>query len=115
MQAGADRTGWSGDEVEVAGILITSVDRDREAARRLAEALRTGNPVENINDSWIDYQLAGAQDEHERSTQLLTTALALYEELGDKDGIATTYQYLGRVPIDRGEYEHAARYFQTNL
>jgi len=38
--------------------------RDSETARRLTEAMRTGNPVESIHDPWIDYALAGAEDEH---------------------------------------------------
>src|SRR4051794_28394967 len=46
--------------------LDRAVEKDsREAARRIAEALRTGNPVENIDDRWIDYGLAGAKDEDE--------------------------------------------------
>jgi putative ABC transport system ATP-binding protein len=35
---------------------------DRERARRIAEARRTGNPVETIEDQWIDLELAGAKD-----------------------------------------------------
>ncbi len=34
----------------------------REAERRVAEALRTGNPVESISDQWIDYERVGAKD-----------------------------------------------------
>lgn len=36
-----------------------------EMARRVAEAKKTGNPVESIADQWIDLQLAGAADEDE--------------------------------------------------
>src|SRR5918998_1982167 len=36
-----------------------------EADRRIAEAIRTGNPVENIADQWIDYDWIGATDEHD--------------------------------------------------
>ncbi|HEV2560462.1 MAG TPA: ABC transporter ATP-binding protein/permease [Microvirga sp.] len=43
----------------------------REAARRLMEAKRTGNPVESIHDPWIDYSLAGAGDEAELDRILL--------------------------------------------
>jgi putative ABC transport system ATP-binding protein len=35
---------------------------DRERARRIAEARRTGNPVETVEDQWIDLELAGAKD-----------------------------------------------------
>ncbi|NNC00700.1 ABC transporter ATP-binding protein, partial [Corallococcus exiguus] len=34
----------------------------REEARRVAEALRTGNPDEDIESDWIDYDLIGAKD-----------------------------------------------------
>jgi putative ABC transport system ATP-binding protein len=37
----------------------------REAERRIAEAIRTGNPVENIADQWIDYEWIGATDEQD--------------------------------------------------
>jgi putative ABC transport system ATP-binding protein len=33
-----------------------------ETARRIAEAKRTGNPLEGIHDQWIDCELAGASD-----------------------------------------------------
>ncbi|WP_245410955.1 ABC transporter transmembrane domain-containing protein [Microvirga flavescens] len=34
----------------------------REEVRRIAEALRTGNPVESISSDWLDYGLVGAKD-----------------------------------------------------
>jgi putative ABC transport system ATP-binding protein len=37
----------------------------REAERRIAEAIRTGNPVESITDQWIDYERVGAKDEQD--------------------------------------------------
>lgn len=37
----------------------------REAARRIAEAVRTGNPFENISDRWIDYETLGVKNEQE--------------------------------------------------
>jgi putative ABC transport system ATP-binding protein len=40
-------------------------ESNREAERRIAEAIRTGNPVENIADQWIDYDWIGAKDEHD--------------------------------------------------
>jgi putative ABC transport system ATP-binding protein len=35
---------------------------DHEKARRIAEARRTGNPVESISDEWVDFELAGAKN-----------------------------------------------------
>jgi putative ABC transport system ATP-binding protein len=43
----------------------------REAERRIAEAIRTGNPVENIADQWIDYERIGARDEHDLDRMLV--------------------------------------------
>ena len=40
-------------------------ESSREAERRITEAIRTGNPVENIADQWIDYEWIGATDEHD--------------------------------------------------
>jgi len=42
-----------------------------EALRRLAEAKRTGNPVESVASPWIDCSLAGARDEAELDEILL--------------------------------------------
>jgi putative ABC transport system ATP-binding protein len=42
-----------------------------EAARRLMEAQRTGNPVESIHDQWIDCELAGVCDPDELDTLLV--------------------------------------------
>ncbi len=42
-----------------------SEEDKREAAKRLAEAARTGNPYESIADQWIDYDKVGVKDEYE--------------------------------------------------
>jgi putative ABC transport system ATP-binding protein len=43
----------------------------RDAARRLAEAKRTGNPLESIHDQWIDCELAGVCDPDELDIRLV--------------------------------------------
>jgi putative ABC transport system ATP-binding protein len=43
----------------------------REAARRLLEARRTGNPVHSIHDRWVDCDLVGAKDEDDLDRILL--------------------------------------------
>jgi len=51
---------------------VTSAAEAKEAAaRRLAEAQRTGNPLESIEDQWIDCALAGACDPDELDTLLV--------------------------------------------
>lgn len=39
-----------------------NAEDSREEMRRIAEARRTGNPVESITDHWIDYERVGAED-----------------------------------------------------
>jgi putative ABC transport system ATP-binding protein len=44
---------------------------EREAARRIAEAQRTGNPVESIHAQWIDCELAGVSNPDELDGMLI--------------------------------------------
>jgi putative ABC transport system ATP-binding protein len=44
---------------------------DAEAARRIAEAKRTGNPLESVSGQWVDCSLAGAADEDELDTIMI--------------------------------------------
>ncbi|HEX8664506.1 MAG TPA: ABC transporter ATP-binding protein [Beijerinckiaceae bacterium] len=55
----------------------------RETARRIAEAKRTGNPVEPIDAPWIDCALAGAEDEDDLDRILIE----LLERVGLKDDV----------------------------
>ena len=48
-----------------------SAEDKREMDRRIAEAIRTGNPVESIADQWIDYERVGAKDESDLDRILL--------------------------------------------
>lgn len=56
---------------------------EREAARRIAEARRTGNPVENIHAQWIDCERAGVADSDELDGMLvdLLKRMGLEEDL----------------------------------
>ncbi|WP_230532984.1 ABC transporter transmembrane domain-containing protein [Microvirga roseola] len=55
----------------------------REAERRIREALRTGNPIENIADQWIDYERVGARDEQDLDRILvdLLNRIGMSEEI----------------------------------
>ncbi|HEX8167671.1 MAG TPA: ABC transporter ATP-binding protein [Beijerinckiaceae bacterium] len=55
----------------------------RERARRIAEAKRTGNPVETVTAPWIDCSLAGASDEDDLDRILIE----FLERVGLKDDI----------------------------
>jgi putative ABC transport system ATP-binding protein len=46
-------------------------ESEAEMSRRIAEAKRTGNPVDSIQSSWIDCSLAGAEDEDELDAILI--------------------------------------------
>ena len=40
-------------------------EEKQELDRRIAEAIKTGNPIENIGDRWVDYERIGARDEND--------------------------------------------------
>ena len=48
-----------------------TAEDEKLATRRVTEALRTGNPIENIADRWIDFELVGATDEADLDRVLL--------------------------------------------
>ncbi|WP_449871021.1 ABC transporter transmembrane domain-containing protein [Microvirga lenta] len=55
----------------------------REAERRVAEAIRTGNPVESISDQWIDYSQFGVgnADEFDRLLVDLLSRIGMGNEM----------------------------------
>jgi putative ABC transport system ATP-binding protein len=55
----------------------------KHTTRRIAEAIRTGNPIESIEDQWIDFAMTGAKDEDELDHILLD----LLHRVGLKDDI----------------------------
>jgi len=67
-----------------------------EAERRIAEAIRTGNPVENIADQWIDYDWIGATDEHDLDRILIE----LMNRIGMGDEIYL-FGLAGRIDPER--------------
>jgi putative ABC transport system ATP-binding protein len=60
---------------------------EREAERRIAEAIRTGNPIENIADQWIDYAQIGAKDADDLDRMLV--------ELLDRIGVGNEIYLFG--------------------
>ncbi|MBB4041467.1 putative ABC transport system ATP-binding protein [Microvirga flocculans] len=59
------------------------VESKRDMDRRIAEALRTGNPLESISDQWVDYKRIGAKDENDLDRILID----LLERIGMGDTI----------------------------
>ncbi|MBM6582580.1 ABC transporter ATP-binding protein/permease [Microvirga sp. BT689] len=67
-----------------------------EMDRRIAEALRTGNPIESIADQWVDYERLGVKDENDLDRILL--------ELMDRIGMGDTiylFGLAGRIDPER--------------
>jgi putative ABC transport system ATP-binding protein len=64
--------------------------------RRIAEALRTGNPVESISDQWVDYGWIGARDESDLDRILLD----LLDRIGMGDTIYL-FGLAGRIDPER--------------
>jgi putative ABC transport system ATP-binding protein len=62
-------------------------EQKREMDRRIAEAIRTGNPVESITDQWVDYERVGARDESDLDRILL--------DLLDRVGMGDTIYLFG--------------------
>jgi putative ABC transport system ATP-binding protein len=71
-------------------------EEKREMDRRIAEAIRTGNPVESIADQWVDYERVGARDESDLDRILL--------DLLDRVGMGDTiylFGLAGRIDPER--------------
>jgi predicted ATPase/DNA-binding SARP family transcriptional activator len=59
--------------------------------------------------------LATLQSDHTQTIDQLQEALALYRELGDKDGVAEALNNLGAVMSDLNEYRRSLEYFEEAL
>jgi non-specific serine/threonine protein kinase len=53
--------------------------------------------------------------DHERAARLIEEALALYQEAGDKPGIAWSLGDLANVSDDRGDHERAKRLYEEGI
>ncbi|HZJ46023.1 MAG TPA: protein kinase [Pyrinomonadaceae bacterium] len=59
--------------------------------------------------------LAGNQGDHARQTAILQESLKLYEELGDKSGIAQSINNLGSIAYSQGDYPKAQEFYTQSL
>ncbi|WP_245435612.1 ABC transporter ATP-binding protein/permease [Microvirga calopogonii] len=71
-------------------------EEKREMDRRIAEAIRTGNPVESITDQWVDYERIGARDENDLDRILID----LLDRIGMGDTIYL-FGLAGRIDPER--------------
>ena len=59
--------------------------------------------------------LAGNQGDHARQMAILQESRKLYEELGDKSGIAQSINNLGSIAYSQGDYPRAQAYYTESL
>ena len=59
--------------------------------------------------------LAQARGDYDTAHNLYQQALAIFEELGNRAGMATTYHQLGMLAQARGDYDTAHTYYQRAL
>lgn len=59
--------------------------------------------------------LAGNQGDHTRQMAILQESRKLYEELGDKSGIAQSINNLGSIAYSQGDYPRAQAYYTESL
>ena len=55
------------------------------------------------------------QGEYEKAVDLYNRSLKMFEDLGDKSGIASTLHHLGMIHHDQGEYEKAVELYNKSL
>ena len=78
-------------------------EEKREMDRRVAEALRTGNPVESISDQWVDYERLG------RRTRANSTASSSISWIGSVWAIRSICSVLLAGSIPTGPRSRRAR------
>jgi predicted ATPase len=59
--------------------------------------------------------LAWSQGEYRQAIQFCEMSLAIYQQLSDRDGIATCLHYLGSLALHQGEYARAAQLLEASL
>jgi tetratricopeptide (TPR) repeat protein len=97
------------------GVRGRSVEADPLAQESVANSREAGDW---FNLAW---GLHAAQSEARRSGEfarshaMLTEALTLFEELGDRSGMADTHQELAQTEAHLGRYEDARRHYQSGL
>jgi predicted ATPase/Tfp pilus assembly protein PilF len=59
--------------------------------------------------------LAWSQGDYARAVELCDMSRVLYQELGDKKGVATCLQYLGSLALHQGDYPLSSRLLEASL
>ncbi len=84
-------------------------EQAQELARKVQSKYVLSSVLLNLADSYCRL------DRYAEAEYTCKEALALFQEMGDRDGIAKVYDTLGLIDDSRGEYSHALAYYQTAL
>ncbi|QJB26433.1 CHAT domain-containing protein [Limnospira fusiformis] len=100
-QQGRGNVGWLRDFADT--IEAVNYELPRLETKLTADAL--------LDQGFQQYQ----HSEYPQAWESLQQSLALYEEIGDKAGIASSWVWLGRIDRDRGNWDEAERLVQQCL
>jgi ATP/maltotriose-dependent transcriptional regulator MalT len=102
--------GWLADKQ---GDLDRAEDTAEEGLKLSAEAELGELVVAEFQNVLGD--VARQRGDYERATRLVEVSLALYQEAGDKPGIAWTLGNLANVAGDRGDHERAKQLYEEGI
>ncbi|EFO81009.1 adenylyl cyclase class-3/4/guanylyl cyclase [Oscillochloris trichoides DG-6] len=84
-------------------------EQAQELARKVQSKYVLSSVLLNLADSYCRL------DRYAEAEYTCKEALALFQEMGDRDGIAKVYDTLGLIDDSRGEYSQALAHYQTAL
>ncbi|WP_129630624.1 adenylate/guanylate cyclase domain-containing protein [Candidatus Oscillochloris fontis] len=84
-------------------------EQAQELARKVQSKYVLSSVLLNLADSYCRL------DRYAEAEYTCKEALALFQEMGDRDGIAKVYDTLGFIADSRGEYSQALTHYQTAL
>ena len=87
----------------------------RHCSRRLSRWLGSEETRCKSPGPWATWLQCGTARANTRGAALYREALALFEGLGDRKGVATALDNLGLVALRQGEYERAAVWLEKSL
>ncbi len=94
----------------------TDLQKALEAARQALTLAKTIHYKQGIA---YGYYLAGANykrlGNHTRSLKHYLTALDLYDEMGDKNGVGSLYNAMANLYLSRKNYENALKYYKKAI
>jgi tetratricopeptide (TPR) repeat protein len=113
-----------------AGDLDQALDANRQACAQLRTwgAWTTEHQLREETLTWVPPdsaraaaihislgELAQNRGDYPAAEQHYHTALAIFDELGDRNGLASSYHHLGMLAQNRGDYDTAEQHYQEAL